>query len=58
MTCSVCRYVAFVRKHQVESYQQAEWIMLDDLGGTSHGEWSVLMGWPHEREMVMPAKVA
>jgi hypothetical protein len=55
-TRHLCRYVAYVRRHQIESYLKAEWIMIDDLGDTTHGEWSVIMGWPHEREMVIPAK--
>src|SRR5690606_22815946 len=39
----VSRYVRFARKHQVAALEAEGWRISDDLGGTHHGEWSVIM---------------
>jgi hypothetical protein len=35
----------YVRHSDVPSYIAKGWVVTDDLAGTSHGQWSVLMQW-------------
>jgi hypothetical protein len=42
MICGILRYVIHER---VEDYLRCGWMFVASLGPT-HGEWSILMGWP------------
>jgi hypothetical protein len=39
------RTFRYVPHHLVDDYQLLGWMMVDDLGGTPHGQWQVLMEW-------------
>ena len=43
-------YFRFVPLHQVGSFLAQGWTIDDDLAGTSHGVWSVLMRYEGEGE--------
>jgi len=40
----------YVLHRQVAEYEAKGWILADDLAGTSHGNWSVLMKWEGQDE--------
>jgi hypothetical protein len=50
MICPIVRYVIHER---VEDYLRLGWMFVATLGPT-HGEWSILMGWPCQCEMAEP----
>ena len=51
MSETVYRYI---RHHEVEKWEAVGWEHADPLDGTPHGEWSVLMYWPHKRPAEEP----
>jgi len=57
VTRSLCPVVAYVRRHDIETWLRLGWMALDDLG-SYHGQYSILMGWPCGCEVVMPTKKA
>lgn len=48
-----CPIVKYVQHWQVGSHLRIGWMVLADLGPT-HGEFSVLMGWPCNCKMAVP----
>lgn len=36
-------FLRYVNHHRIEEYSAKGWVMSDDLGGTPHGQYSVLM---------------
>lgn len=43
-------WLRFVPHHQIQFRLSQGWRVVDDLGGTYHGQWSVLMQWMGEGE--------
>ncbi len=41
-------YLKYVRHHEVEAYKAKGWVVSDDLSGTHHHFYSVLMSWNGE----------
>ena len=50
MICPIVRYVPHAC---VEDYLRLGWMFVASLGPT-HGEWSILMGWPCQCEVAEP----
>lgn len=44
------KYIKYVRHHEVEAYLARGWVVSNDLSGTHHGAYSVIMTWPHAGE--------
>jgi hypothetical protein len=44
------QWFRYVVHAQIGSYLSKGWTIADDLAGTSHGAWSVLMKWTGEGE--------
>lgn len=43
-------YLKYVAHSLVEKHLAAGWVLSDDLSGTTHGQYSVLMQWTGEGE--------
>lgn len=43
-------WLRYVVHSEIEKYKALGWEISDDLSGTSHGRWSVLMQWQGEGE--------
>ena len=48
----------WIRLHEREAFEELGWVALDSLEGTTHGNWSVHMTWPHEGEPKEPPKAS
>ncbi len=44
------QWLRYVAHSEIEKYRALGWEISDDLSGTSHGRWSVLMCWKGEGE--------
>ena len=46
----IIQWLRYVVHSEIEKYKALGWEISDDLSGTSHGRWSVLMQWKGEGE--------
>jgi hypothetical protein len=47
-------HVRYVSHYRIMEYLRLGWMVANDLGGTVHGEFSVLMSWPCSCKVVEP----
>ena len=53
---SKCTTLRYVRHERSADYLRLGWVVVDDLAGTPHGQWSCLMKWPHDGPGAIPTE--